>query len=169
MKKLVLKAIAVIVGMVIGCATGGYLTFHRYARDNKIVRAFTWIGIVSGGSLNQYNDNTSDAKKELLLSLNIYSQGVESSAVEPTMKKALRMNRGLTEARLSVLESEAGNVDRAKSYLSKAQDDLKAVGWTDYSEGNILQAVQRRPVPPCNAAPQNAQKESTLTTQKPCG
>jgi hypothetical protein len=48
------------------------------------------------------------------------------------------MNRGLAEARLSVLESEAGNIDLAKSYLSKAQGDLKAVGWTDLSEANIL-------------------------------
>jgi hypothetical protein len=44
------------------------------------------------------------------------------------MKKALRMNCGLLEARLSVLENESGNVDEAKSYLVRAQEDLKAVG-----------------------------------------
>ncbi len=169
MKKFLLRAIVVVVGIVIGCATSGYLTFHRYARDYAIVRAFAWIGIVSAVSVNQYDQNTSDAKRELLYSLKFYSQGVESSAVDPTMKNALRMNRGLTEARLSVLENEAGNVDLAKSYLSKAQEDLKAVGWLDFLEANILQAVQRRPVAPCDPAPQNAKKASMSALQKPCG
>jgi hypothetical protein len=85
------------------------------------------------------------------------------------MKKALRMNCGLIEARLSVLENEAGNVDRAKSYLSKAQEDLKAVGWVDPSEANILQAVKRQPVSPCGMSSQSAAKTIASTPQKPCG
>ncbi len=79
------------------------------------------------------------------------------------------MNRGLIEARLSVLENEAGNVDQAKSYLSKAQEDLAAVGWVDHSEAIILQAVKRQPVSPCGASPQNTAKANASATQKPCG
>jgi hypothetical protein len=167
MKQFFLQATVVIVGIVIGGATGGYLTFHRYARDFAVVRAFAWTGIVSAVSVNQYDMNTSDAKAELLYSLDFYSQGVGSSAIDATMKNALRMNRGLTAARLSVLENEAGNVDLSKTYLAKAQEDLKATGWIDYSESNILQAVKRKTVVPCGSAPQNAAK--TNTTSEPCG
>lgn len=168
MKKLFLQSIVVIIGIFTGAAIGGYLTFHRYARDYAMVRAFAWTGIFSAVSEGQYDKNTSDAKGELILSLDSWTQGVESSALDPTMKNALRMNRGLTEARLSVLENEAGNVGQAKSYLSKAQEDLKAVGWVDRSEANILQAVKRRPVPPCDTS-QNPTKASTSVLQKPCG
>jgi hypothetical protein len=69
MKKLFLQATVVIVGIVIGGAVGGYLAFHRYARDYAIVRAFAWTGIFSAVSVNQYDMNTSDAKGELLYSL----------------------------------------------------------------------------------------------------
>jgi hypothetical protein len=169
MKRVLLQTIVVIVGLILGGVAGGYLTFHRYARDYAIVRAFAWAGIFVAVSENQYDQNSSDAKQSLLYTLNIYTQGIQSSSIDPTMKKALRMKRGLIEARLSVLENEAGNVDPAKSHLSNAQGDLKAVGWVDHSETNILQAVKRQPVSPCRAAPPNAAKTIASTNQKPCG
>ena len=169
MKKLFLRATVVIVGIVIGGVAGGYWTFHRYARDYAIVRAFAWTGIFEAVSVNQYDMNTSDAKKELLYSLDLYTQGVGSSAIDPTVKNVLRMNRGLTEARLSVLENEAGDVDLAKSFLSKAQEDLKALGWVDRSEANILQLVKRQPLSPCGTPPQNAAKTNAPAPPKPCG
>jgi hypothetical protein len=169
MKKLFLRSFVVIIGIFIGIGVGGYLTFHRYARDYAMVRGFAWTGIFSAVSEGQYDKNTSDAKKELILILNFWTQGVESPALDPTMKSAVRMNRGLTEARLSVLENDSGNVDQAKSYLSKAQEDLRTVGWVDLSEENILQAVKRQPLSPCDTTPQNATKASTSVLQKPCG
>jgi len=168
MKKVVLQSIVVIVGVILGGAAGGYLTFHRYARDHALVRAFAWAGIFVAVSENQYDQNSSDAKQDLFYTLNLYTQGVQSSSIDTTMNKALRMKRGLIEARLSVLEKEAGNVDLAKSYLSKAQEDLKAVGWVDHSEANILQAVKRQPVPPCDIARQNVAKTNASTPQRPC-
>lgn len=169
MKKVLLQSIVVILGIMLGAAAGGYLTFHRYARDYAIVRAFAWAGIFVAVSENQYDQNSSDAKQDLFYTLNLYTQGIQSSSIDPTMHKALRMKRGLIEARLSVLENEAGNVDLAKSYLSKAQEDLKAVGWVDHSEADILQAVKRQPLPPCGTAPQSAAKRIASTPPKPCG
>jgi hypothetical protein len=123
MKKIFLRSIVVFVGIVIGGAAGGYVTFHRYARDYAIVRGFAWTGIFAPVSENEYNQNSKDAKQELARTLDFYTQGLKSSAIDPSMKNALRMNCGLIEARLSVLENEAGNVDLAKSYLSMAQED----------------------------------------------
>jgi hypothetical protein len=80
MKRLFIQAIVVLVGIVIGAGAGGYLTFHRYARDYAIVRAFAWVGIFSAVSVNQYDANTGDAKRELVYSLDFYSQGVASRA-----------------------------------------------------------------------------------------
>ena len=169
MKKILLQSLVVIVGFVMGGAAGGYLTFHRYAQKYAIVRYFAWAGIFDGVSENQYDKNSSDAKQELLNTLDLYARGVQSSNIDPSLKKALCMKRGLIEARLSVLENEGGNADRAKSYMSKAQEDLKAVGWVDRSEANILQVVKREPVSPCGMSSQSAAKTSASTTQKPCG
>jgi len=169
MKKLFLQASLVVVGFFVGGTVGGYLTFHRYARDYALVRAFAWTGIFNAVSVNQYNEGSKDAKQELFSTLTLYTQGVRSSAIDPTMKKALRMNCGLLEARLSVLENESGNVDGAKSYLARAQEDLDAAGWVDLSERNILQAVERQPVSPCGSAPRNAAETSASPNQKQCG
>lgn len=169
MKKILLESIVVIVGIAIGGAAGGYLTFHRYSQKSPVVRYFAWAGIFDAVSEGQYDKNSSDAKQELLTTLDLYTKGVQSSNIDPIMKNALRMKCGLIKARLSVLENEAGNTDRAKSYMSKAQEDLKAVGWVDYSEANILQAVKRQPVSPCGPAPQSAAKTNAATTQKACG
>ena len=169
MKKILLQSVVVIVGIVTGGATGGYLTFQRYSQKYATVRYFAWAGIFVAVSEGQYDKNSSDAKQDLLNTLDLYAKGVQSSRIDPTMNKALRMNRGLIEARLSVLEDEAGNIDLARSYLSKAQEDLKAVGWVDRSEANILQAVKRQPVPPCGTAQQSAAKTNASAPQKPCG
>ena len=168
MKKLLLQSIAVIVGIAMGGAAGGSLTFHRYARKYAIVRAFAWTGIFAAVSENQYDLNSRDAKRDLLYTLDLYRQGVQSSNIDPIMSKALRIKCGLIEARLSVIENEARNIDRAKSYMLKAQEDLKAVGWVDPSEANILQTVKRQPVPPCGMSSQSAAK-TIASTQRPCG
>lgn len=75
MKKLFLQSIVVIIGIFTGAAIGGYLTFHRYARDYAMVRAFAWTGILSAVSEGQYDKNTSDAKGELILSLDSWDAG----------------------------------------------------------------------------------------------
>jgi hypothetical protein len=85
------------------------------------------------------------------------------------MSNVLRIKCGLIEARLSVLENEAGNVDRAKPYMSKAQEDLKAVGWVDPSEANILQTVKRQPVSPCGMSSQSAAKTIAPRPNNPGG
>jgi len=169
MKRVLLQSVVVFVGIILGGVVGGYLTFHRYARDYALVRAFAWAGVFVAVSENQYDQNSSDAKQDLFYTLNIYTQGIHSSSIDPAMNKALRMKRGLIEARLSVLENEAGNVDGAKSYMSKAQEDLKAVGWVDHSEANILEAVKRQPAPPCDSAQQSVAKTNASTPKKPCG
>jgi hypothetical protein len=167
MIKILHRSVVILVGIVMGCGVGGYLTFHRYARDYQTVRAFAWAGIFSAVSVNQYDQNTSDAKKELQTLLDLFKRATNSTTIDPNMQNAFLMNCGLVEARLSVLENEAGNVEQSKTYLSKAQEDLKAIGWVDHSESNILQAVKRKPVVPCGTATQNTAK--TNATSKPCG
>jgi hypothetical protein len=169
MRKILLQSVVVIFGFVTGSVAGGYLTFHRYSQKYAIVHYFAFAAIFDSVSVNGYNENTAEAKAELIHTLDLWKQGVISSAIDPPMKNVLRMNCGLIEARLSVLENEAGNVAQAKSYLSRAQEDLTAVGWVDHSEATILQAVKRQPVSPCWASPENAAKTNASASQKPCG
>ena len=89
MKKILLRSIAVLVGIAVGCAAGGYLTFHRYARDYPMVRAFAWLDISAVVSEGQYDKNTSDAKQDLLNTLNYYTLGVRSSKIDPSYEECL--------------------------------------------------------------------------------
>ena len=125
MKKLLLRSILVIVGILIGGAVGGYVIFHRYARDYALVRAFAMAGIFSAVSKNEYEKNTSDAKRELIVQLKIWTDGIDSSATDPIMKNALRMNRGLTEARLSILENEAGDPEQQNPTCRRPEKILR--------------------------------------------
>ena len=169
MKKALLRSLVAILGIIMGGVAGGYVTFHKYAQDYPLVRAFAYLGIFDAVSAGQFDKNSPEAKQELLSTLSLYMQGTKSSAVDPTMKSALRMNCGLVEARLFILANESGDADGAKSYLAKAQGDLKAVGWVDYSEANIRQVVRRQPVSPCVSTLPSTAKTGPSAAQKPCG
>lgn len=161
MKKLVLRMLVMILGFIIGGVAGGALTLHRWLGAAAWERGFPVIGIVDCASRGEYDKNSAEAKPRLLLYLNLTEQALNASVFDPTMKKMFRLNRGLTLARLSVLESEAGNAGEANSYMSKAQEDLKSVGWLDLSEGTILQVVKRQPVASCGSSQNSTQARST--------
>jgi hypothetical protein len=166
MKRIVLNSIAVFIGLLVGIGSGAYVTFARYNRDYRVVRAFSWARIGFGVSENEFGSQTSGAREALMNTLYLFEQDSESPKVDPEMRKAMRMDCGRFEAQLSVLEREGGNADQARLYMSKAQADLKAVGWTDYSEDKILRTFPRQPSPCANSSNNAAQK---TTTQKPCG
>jgi hypothetical protein len=144
-KRILLNFAVVLAGVSLGMGAGGYLLFARYNRHDAVVRYFAWAGIALAVSENEFDKNSTDARQLSLNALTYFEYGVRSSKIDPLMKKAIRMESGLTEARISVLESEAGHADQAKSYMSRAQEDLKAVGWLDSSDANILRAVKREP------------------------
>ena len=168
MRKIILQSLLVIVGIVAGGATGGFLAFLEYSQKYTTVRYFAWAAIFGGVSENEYDNNSRDARQELLNTVDLFTKGVQSPHLDPTIKKALCMKRGLIEARLSIIENEDGNTDRATSYLSEAQEDLKAAGWADRSEATVLHVARRQPLPPC-AVPQSPAKTVAPTTQNPCG
>ena len=167
MIKFLLRIALVIVGFAVGAIAGGYLTFYLYDKNHPGVRAFAMTGMFAAVSEGEYDRKGSDAKIELLTLIEAYSSALNSSAISKPVKNAFLFNRGLTEARLSVIHSEEGNSDQAKTYLSKAGVDLKAVGWVDVSDTIILRAAKRQL--PCAAASQTVAKASSATLQKPCG
>lgn len=166
MKRILLNSIVVLAGIIAGGGLGGYLAFERYSRQFAVVRGFSWAEMSFAVSENQFDQNTKDAKKDLLNTLGLFDRGIHSSKLDSAMKNALRMIRGEIEAQLSILESEAGNNNQAKSYLSRAQEDLKVVGWIDYSEETILRTFKRKPLPPCGTSTQNATNKPAA--EKPC-
>lgn len=145
MKKIVLNLIAAIAGIAIGAAASGYLVFLRYAKQDAVVRVFASSSISNAVSQQEFDKKSDDAKKDLLSTLAIYQGAGQTPGIELGVQKALRMNCGLMEARLSILEDEGANSARSKAYMLKAQSDLKSVGWTDISEETILDVVKRKP------------------------
>ena len=140
---MILRILGLILGLAIGAAAGGYFTYARYAGQFQMVRTFASIGTSSASSVDEFNQKSDNAKKDLLATLSLYEGAGETRNIESGVRKALRMNCGLIEARLSVLEDKAGNSARAQAYMLKAQSDLKSVGWTDPSEEIILQAIKK--------------------------
>lgn len=141
--KIILRILGMILGLAIGAAAGGYFTYARYAGQFELVRTFATIATSSATSLDEFNQESDNAKKDLLATLSLYEGAGETPNVEVGVRKALRMNSGLIEARLSVLEEKDGNTARSKAYMLKAQDDLKSVGWADLSDETVLQAIKK--------------------------
>jgi hypothetical protein len=132
----------------VGFAAGRYLPFGKYTQHDPVLffSAFSEPGWKM--TEESYNHNAKDAKQLLLTTLSIGESDIQQVMPEQ-MKKALVMRSALTKARLAVLEREAGNYDQAKDYLAKAEADLKAIGWKDYSDAAILKAI-KRPHDPSN-------------------
>ncbi|HXQ97305.1 MAG TPA: hypothetical protein VN774_02595 [Candidatus Limnocylindrales bacterium] len=141
--KIILRILGMVLGLAIGAAAGGYFTYARYAGQFELVRTFATIATSSATSVDEFNQESDNAKKDLLATLSLYEGAGETPNVEVGVRKALRMNSGLIEARLSVLEEKDGNTARSKAYLLKAQDDLKSVGWADLSDETVLQAIKK--------------------------
>ncbi len=143
--RIFLRFIALILGLAIGVAAGGYFAYSRYVVQFPLVRNFASIASSNALSMDEFDKKADSAKQDLISTLAMYEGAAETPNVESGVKKALHMNCGLIEARLSVVESRGGNAARAKAYMLKAQADLKAVGWTDTSEESILQVVNQKP------------------------
>jgi hypothetical protein len=141
--KIALRILGLILGLAIGAAAGGYFTYARYAGQFELVRTFAAISTSSATSVDEFNQKSPNAKKDLLATLSLYEGAGGTPNVEVGVRKALRMNSGLIEARLSVLEEKDGNTARSKAYILKAQDDLKSVGWADLSDETILRALKK--------------------------
>lgn len=166
MKRLVVRVIVVLAGFLVGGGLGGYFTYARFSQHYAVIRSFNWLQIGLSVSENEFGSNSVDAKKIMNNTLYLYDRAVQSSTIDPSMKSALRMHRGEIEAQLSVLEREAGDQDQASSYMSKAQADMKDVGWMDYSEGNILKAFPRQLSPCARFSRSTATNDGA---KKPCG
>lgn len=146
--KILLHLVAVILGLAIGIAAGGYFAYARYSTQFALVRNFAASAPGAAGSLDKFNKKSDNAKQDLLKTLAQYEAAGQLPDVDPNVRNALRMNCGLIEARVSVLEDEGGNAARSKAYMLKAQSDLRSAGWADISEESILQVVKRQPATP---------------------
>ncbi|MBZ5523366.1 MAG: hypothetical protein LAP21_14110 [Acidobacteriia bacterium] len=149
MKKVLLNAVAVCVGLAVGVAAGDVLfTVGLFNRPGP-ERYFTLTGIGWTASENALNRNAKDAKDLLLKNLKICEAGTgPDSHLDRSMKKALLLQAALTRARLSVVENGSGNSDQARLYMSAAQTDFRNLGWTDYSESHILRVLRQPTWPP---------------------
>lgn len=166
MKRFVLTLIVVLAGFLVGGGLGVYFTYVRFSQHYALIRGFEWLDMGLAVSENEFGSNSIDAQKVMTNTLYLYDQAVQSSTMDPSMKSAVRMHRGEIEAQLSVLEREAGDRDQASSYMSKAQADMKDVGWIDYSEGNISKAFPRQ-LSPCASSSRST--ATNVGAKKPCG
>jgi len=133
---------SIFAGIFIGYEGWPYLSLGAVPQHDPVL-SFAAMSEVGWNMTEQaFNQNSKDAKHLLLTTLKYCELGSNRDLPDP-MKRALLLRSGLTKARLSVLEDEAGNSDQAKLYLSEAQEDLKAVGWRDYSQEKILQVATK--------------------------
>lgn len=148
MKKIFLDSAVVLVGIFLGFEAGRYLSFGKYTQHDPVLffSAFSEPGWKM--TEESYNHNSKGAKQLLLTSLSVGESGIQQVMPEQ-MKKTLLMRSALTQARLAVLEREAGNYDQARDYLAKAEANLQTIGWKDYSEAALLKAI-KRPHDPSN-------------------
>ncbi len=169
MKRIFVNSVLIAAGFLLGGGLGAYLTFAIYAHRYPVIRAFAWAEIALGVSEYEFDSNSKNAILALQNTLFVYDRDAKSPNVDPELKKALQLDRGMFEAQLSVLEKESGNTDQASVYMTKAKSDMKGAGWMDYSEETILRTYRRQPVPPCTNSSQGTAAQATSVAKKPCG
>jgi len=169
MKKTLLRTTVMILGVVAGAGIGAYVSFARYSRDYPLARAFAWTQLTFAVTQNQFDSHSSDARKGLSFELSLFQKFAESPSLDQATKDAIQMNVGRLEAQLSMLESEAGNANQAVEYMAKAQENLRAIGWINYSKDEVLRVFDRQPLQPCAATSQSAASGGTVATRNPCG
>ena len=145
MKTTLLNALVVVAAFVLAALAAGYLFLpeRRHPEEYAAFRFFGGAELAYVVAADEFDRNSKDAEDLLLRSLYLYDQGSRASVPDP-VHRAILMRCALINARLSILRDEAGDPEKAKGYLSKAEADLKTIGWTDASGPTILQAVKRR-------------------------
>ena len=53
MKKILLNSIVVLAGLLLGVATGGYVSYHRYSQKFATERAFAYLQIFLAATSNR--------------------------------------------------------------------------------------------------------------------
>lgn len=129
-------------GVVVGLPLGIYLVQHEFINNEKAL-----------GMVNEEDFFDSYAKKEfiyadaqnaraaLTYAINVHSEMQGKSTLSGWREKA---DLAWCYADLSLIEESAGNVNRAKDYMSQAQQILKGLGMKDSSESHIRELLQRR-------------------------
>jgi hypothetical protein len=151
-KKIFISSFLLLLGGVLGIASGVGLSFWQSARQRKALdtpdgRRFvaTQEIMATLGALRlkfEICADTPDAKRANLDSQLQTIQKIKDNLSNPELLPLIEVQEGIAHTQLALLEESSGNNDAFTEQMSAAREALKAAGWTDYSESSLREIVR---------------------------
>jgi len=141
MKKSVLAAIFLVVGLVIGGGIGVYYGAKEFGRPMGHIQVLAATSFKGINAIQLYKTGEYLAAREALLE---YVQMLEEVTSNPSYgdPRISRTDLALTFTRLALLEEANGNKDKSIKFMTRAVEEAKYTRWKDTTEKNLRSAVE---------------------------
>jgi hypothetical protein len=143
------KRIAVIVVVIIavfglGLITGLELGFRKFREPLASMRTLLILSAQGQIAALQYqNTDYKEGKESLVKFINLMDELKAKGEITDIDQKSYYVDRGLSFARLALLEEKAGNKSETAKNIQEARKMFQMAGWKDYSEDRTRFFVNR--------------------------
>ncbi len=146
-KNRIVQGVIIMAVFVLGLLVGLEIGYKRIADPLDSMRTLLLVATQGEIAGTQYfNANYEEAKAALLNYVNFLDDLKSKGMVEKEKYLGPRtyyIDRGLSYARLALLEEKVGNTAEAKINMQEASKMFQMVGWKDYSETRIRYFLER--------------------------
>jgi hypothetical protein len=143
-KRILLIVLAILGVFALGVLTGYELGFRKFREPLASMRTLLILstqGQIAG--LQYQNADYKEAKEALLNFINLMDELKVKGEITAIDQKSYYVDRGLSFARLSLLEEKAGNKSEMTKDIQEASKMFQMAGWKDYSKERIRFFVKR--------------------------
>jgi hypothetical protein len=143
-KRTLLIALAILGVFALAVLTGYELGFRKFREPLASMSSLLILsaqGQIVG--LQYQNADYKEAKEALMNYINLMDELKAKGEITAIDQKSYYVDRGLSFARLSLLEEKAGNKSEMTKDIQEASKMFQIAGWKDYSEERILYFVNR--------------------------
>jgi hypothetical protein len=151
-KRIVISSLLLLLGGIIGLASGVGLYLLQSARQSKALdtpegRKFLATRDIManlGAQRLKFETcpDTQDAKKTNLQHQLDTIQNIKANLATSELLPLLEVQEGIAHGQLALLEESSGNPHAFTEQMSAAREALKSAGWTDYSESNLRKILR---------------------------
>ena len=139
-KRITLIALVILVVFALGVLTGYGLGFKKFREPLASMRTLLILSAQSQIAGMQYlNTDYEEAKKALTKYITLLDELKAKGELTDNQfdLKSYYVDKGLSFARLALLEEKAGNKSEMSKNMQEASKMFQAAGWKDYSEARI--------------------------------
>jgi hypothetical protein len=143
-KRTLLIVLAILGVFALGVLTGYELGFRKFREPLASMRTLLILSSQGQIAAPQYqNADYKEAREALVNFINLMDELKTKGEITDVDQKSYYVDRGLSFARLAIIEEKAGNKSEMTKDIQEASKMFQMAGWKDYSEERILSFVNQ--------------------------